>query len=111
IPQPARTTTLLLNILGLHATPMRGANPHCRPVRVELLTPEVPCGLFPATIKPVELNGFDVGFADVGSFVGSYEYFDGSKLRRFPFFSVNAPSQSKRIPAVIAMLLRNWNLS
>ena len=55
MPHPARTTTLLLNIFGLQATPMRGANPHCLPVRVESLTPGVAWGLFPATIKPVDV--------------------------------------------------------
>lgn len=54
---PARTTTLLWNISGLHAIPSRGAKPHCRPVSVELLTPFLGYrGLLPATMKPLEVT-------------------------------------------------------
>jgi hypothetical protein len=41
------------NFFGLQATPIRGEKSHCRPVRVELRTPGVACGLFSATIEPV----------------------------------------------------------
>src|SRR5581483_1490770 len=37
IPKPPRTTRLCC-AAGLQANPMRGANIHCRPVRVESLT-------------------------------------------------------------------------
>src|SRR5579863_3912702 len=102
MPQPARTTILLLNILGVHATPNRGAKPHCRPRRVELLTPGVACGLFPATINQSEVMESDAA---------SYAYFEGSKLRKSPFFSVKPPIQSNRSPAVMVRLLLSWNLS
>ena len=39
MPIPVRTTTLLLNLVGSHAAPMRGAKPHWRPVMVVLLMP------------------------------------------------------------------------
>src|ERR1700689_3940628 len=96
MPQPARTTSLSLNFFGLQARPILGAMPHCRPVKVVSLTPLVPnFGLFPATSNPFEASV---------SVVGSYEYFDGSKFRRSPFFSVNPPFQSNLTPAVIARL-------
>src|ERR1700719_545710 len=53
IPKPARSTTFLADD-GLQANPMRGANIHWRPVRVELLTPLKPNALlFPATTRPI----------------------------------------------------------
>src|SRR5579862_2561399 len=92
MPNPARTTTLSLNFLGLHAAPSRGASPHCRPVSVVLLTPFVGYSL----LLPAMMNPFDV----MVSVASSYTYCDGSKLKILPYFSVSPPSQSKRNPAV-----------
>src|ERR1035437_9601745 len=53
IPKPPRTTTFLRRD-GLQAIPIRGANIHWRPVRVESLTPLNPKALlFPATTRPI----------------------------------------------------------
>ena len=55
MPQPARTTTLLLNLFGLHANPIRGASAQFLPVNVESLTPLVGNSLLlPAMMKPLE---------------------------------------------------------
>src|SRR5260370_38626170 len=59
IPKPARTTKFLRED-GLQAIPIRGANIHCRPVSVELLTPLNPNALlFPATTSPIPGSPLD----------------------------------------------------
>ena len=100
MPHPARTTSLLSNFLGLHAKPKRGARPHCRPVRVELLTPLVGnFVLLPATMKPFESERVGRGVVISTSRI---EVIDFAVLLRQT--AVIVPAQSSRDAQVGAKL-------
>src|ERR1035438_4977371 len=94
MPKPARTVSLGF---GLHASPMRGANPHWCFCRSESLAHAVAnVALFPAISSPQ----FVIVLLDV-----SLEFRLGSKAVSLPYFSVSGPSKSQRTPAVTVRLL------